>query len=241
MILRNTSTTSKAPASSFLRQRVEASTPMKGNACAYCGAVGARLEREHVFPKCLYPPSSRARSNVQLLTVPACAKCNSSWTDDEAHFRDMLTISGEPNAVVLENWETVLRSFSKVDGQHRRRELAEHMRPVSIDGQLRHRVFPGKDDKVRRILRKIVRGLCYHHKLLTPVSDRRISADVQKYAIPAAFRDSMIAQHRERDVAEYSYERIGSHGIHSVFVLTFFENRSFFALVSESEQGFEGV
>ena len=39
--------------------------------CAYCGAQGVKLEREHAIPSCLYP-KSRGASRVQRITVLSC-------------------------------------------------------------------------------------------------------------------------------------------------------------------------
>lgn len=77
--------------------------------------LDANLEREHVIPKNLYP-SSKANSKVQRLTVYACHQCNNGWADDEAHFRNMLIIAGEPNDSVREIWATTMRrSFDEID------------------------------------------------------------------------------------------------------------------------------
>jgi hypothetical protein len=57
---------------------------------------------------------------VQRITVPACRDCNHGWSDDEAHFRSVLTIAGEPNEVARELWNgKIKRSFQKVDGRRR--------------------------------------------------------------------------------------------------------------------------
>ena len=101
--------------------------------CAYCGKEGA-TDREHVIPKCLYPPS-RSTSRVQRLTVPACRHCNNSWSSDEAHFRNVLMIAGEPNEAVREIWEgRVRRSFAQIDGRTRLTELVQQMVPVKVNG-----------------------------------------------------------------------------------------------------------
>jgi hypothetical protein len=93
--------------------------------CAYCGKAATRLEREHVVPRCLYPASKRT-SKVQLLTVSACTSCNRSWSDDEAHFRNVLLIAGEPSVAVRELWDIkAWPSFGKSDGERRLRDLAE--------------------------------------------------------------------------------------------------------------------
>src|SRR3972149_3204933 len=105
-------------------------------------------------------PKSRGASRVQRITVPSCGTCNRGWADDEAHFRNVLLIAGEPNPPVFELWETtVRRSFSELDGHRRRRDLIDQMVPTQIAGQDRWMIYPARDERVVRVLKKIIRGL----------------------------------------------------------------------------------
>ena len=207
---------------------------MRKKLCAYCGKTLHRGDKdnEHVFLGGLYP-QSKDRSKVQRLTIPACRDCNSSWADDEAHFRNILMLAGEPNAVRRELWETTtLRSFDKVDGIRRMNDLIAKMKPVKVDDKERHKVFPGKDERVLRVVRKIIRGLCSHHSVASPVSDARVSADVLKYVVPQGLLDEMICHHREKDIVEYRYQVLNEDGINSVWLITFFERVTFIGFVS---------
>ena len=65
---------------------------MSKGRCVYCGDPADTMD--HVFPSCLYPCSKRD-TNLQLLTVPACSKCNEEWSKDEGHFRDVLLSTSE--------------------------------------------------------------------------------------------------------------------------------------------------
>ncbi len=204
------------------------------NTCAYCGKPVPKSDRDHVIPKCLYP-SSKSKSKVQRLTVPACRMCNGSWADDEAHFRNVLVIAGKANPPVRELWNTTTnRGFQKVDGKRRLSDLLAQMKQVGS----RHIVYPGHDPKVMRIVCKIIRGLCYHHGIPTPIEEIRVWADVLKYVVPAAFLAKMTYAHREKDIFEYRYQVLEEMGIHSAWLLTFFERRTFIGLVSMSEHGF---
>lgn len=90
--------------------------------CAYCGTVDAP-EREHVIPSCLYPPSRGTTSNVPRLAVPACGECNRGWSDDEAHFRNVLLLAGEPNDAVSELWAgKIRRSLARPDARRRAKD-----------------------------------------------------------------------------------------------------------------------
>jgi len=204
---------------------------MKEIQCAYCGKLVTQIDKEHVFPRCLYPPS-KTDSKIQRLTVPSCRKCNKGWADDEAHFRNVLALAGKPNAARRELWDTtILRSFKKVDGLRRRKDLLKKMKPVNTNDGRRYKIYPGKDERVLRVVRKIIRGLCYYHNVMFPVSDERIWVDILKYVVPQEFLDQMKNHHRERDIAEYRYQVLNENEIHSVWLITFFERVTFIGAV----------
>lgn len=207
---------------------------MKGHPCAYCGAPVLTRERDHVVPASLYP-DSKAGSKVQRLTVPVCRACNKSWADDEAHFRNVILVAGEPNPSVHELWQTkTRRSFDEVDGRRRVLDIGTQMKPVEMVEGTRYKVYPARDDRVMRIIRKIVRGLCHHHGV-SPVQDRQVWADVLKYVIQPEFLDEMAHHHLEKDVFEYRYAVLKEHEIHSAWLLTFYERCTFIALVAPEE------
>jgi hypothetical protein len=212
---------------------------MNKRTCAYCGEPALKQDKEHVFPRCLYPPS-KAQSKVQRLTVPACKSCNNGWSDDEAHFRNILTLAGDPNSSRLELFNTnVMRSFDEVDGIRRMDDLIARMKPVIMDdGSSRHMVYPGEDQRVLRVVKKVVRGLCYYHNVVWPISDNRVWVDVIKYVIPKSLFDQMNYHHREQDIAEYRYQVLNDHEINSAWLITFFQRITFVGLVSILEKGF---
>ena len=201
--------------------------------CSYCGQVVDRTEREHVFPSNLYP-RSKAKSAVQRLTIAACRECNDSWSDDEAHFRNVLVISGDnPNAPRRELWDgPIRRSFDEPDAAKRIDDLLALMKPVDISGIKRHMIDPAKDDRVLSVVRKIIRGLAHYHNLLQFALDDRVWADVQRYEIPEQLVFPMTYHHREPDVAEYWYGLYDSPTLHSAWLLRFFEAPTFVGMIS---------
>jgi hypothetical protein len=206
---------------------------MKQNLCAYCGQHSDALDMEHVFPRCLYPKSKHG-SKVQRLTVPACKPCNKSFQDDEVHFRNVLLVSGQPNASVYETWETAVRSFKKCDGPTRAADVGEQVVAMQTEHGPRHMIYPGKDQRVMRIIRKIVRGLCFHHQMRAPVPDEHIWADVQRFRVPPAFLAKMTVEHREADIVQYRYAHLDDGEIGSLWLVTFFERTPFIAIVLKS-------
>jgi hypothetical protein len=200
--------------------------------CAYCGSSVSSKEKEHVVPRCLYP-ASKSKSKVQRLTIPACSSCNRGWSSDEAHFRNMLLIAGQPNDSVYELWRTTVhRSFHEVDGRSRATDLFLQMVPAEIGGRARHKVYPGKDERVVRVVRKVIRGLCHHHGLATAVPDHAVFADVLVYEVPEALVNDLPLHHRELDIFNYRYSCIDDGQLHSGWLLTFFESRVFVGCVA---------
>ncbi len=202
--------------------------------CAYCGERDA-TDKEHVFPKCLYP-ISKVRSRVQRLTIPSCNVCNNGWADDEAHFRNILSLAGEPNDSRRELWETtVRRSFKQVDGPRRIRDIDNSWELVEIDGKRKHMVYPGKDARVVRVVKKIVRGLSHYHEIQSAVPESRVRVDVMKYRMPEDLLTQMDYAHREPDIAEYRYSVVNEVGIQSAWLLTFFEKITFIGIIASSD------
>lgn len=210
-------------------------------ACAYCGAKAEKLEREHAIPRCLYP-KSKANSRVQRITVPSCGRCNRGWSDDEAHFRNVLLVAGAPNAAVQELWETTARrSFTQRDGKRRLLDLADQMIPAQVDGQDRWMIYPARDERVMRVLKKVIRGLSHFHGVESAVAEDRVWADVLKYQIPDELMAEVQFHHRERDVCEYWYEAYNEGEPSSVWFLRFFDRRVFVAAVTRAEEPATGL
>jgi len=147
----------------------------------------------------------------------------------------MLLISGDATPVVRELWEgKTLRSFGYVDGRKRKRDLIAQMAPVQTPQGDRHMVYPGRDERVVRIVRKIVRGLCHHHQLRSPVSDDQVWADAQRFQVPAEFLAEMTSAHVEEDVLQYRYGVLEDPDLHSCWLLRFFQRTPFFCIVFRS-------
>ncbi len=208
-------------------------TATRRRLCSYCGSNVA-TDSEHVFPKSLYP-ESRQGSRIQRLTVPACNGCNNGWADDEAHFRNVLALAGEPNPSRQELWETkIVRAFrDQLDGHRRISDLLRIVKPASVDGEDRHMVYPAEDPRVLRVVKKIVRGLSHHHRIESALSESRVWVDIMKYRVPEEFLPEFEYAHREQDIVEYRFTVPGSHGIASAWLVTFFQRVTFVAIVWE--------
>lgn len=204
--------------------------------CSYCGREG-QISKDHVFPKCLYPKSRRDASQ-ELLTIPACVDCNNGWSNDEAHFRNVIVVSGDPNPSVNEIWKNkVKESFGKRDGIRRLRELRQLMNPIQLEGKERFIIYPGRDERVLRVTRKIVRGLSHFHEVGTAIPDARVWADVMTYEVPDYLEHELTPAERVPEVASYRYAEINDHGIESAWLITLYERTTFIGLVSSEQNG----
>lgn len=210
---------------------------VRKQSCAYCGGPSGST-KDHVIPRSLYPPSKK-KSQVQRITVPACGYCNNGSGDDEAHFRNVLIMCGESNAVVRELWSgPINRSFDQCDGYRRVRDVAAQMVPVETPQGPGHMIYPARDPRVMRVVRKIIRGLCHRHGLLSPVADDQVWADVYRFAIPEDILKTMTFDHAEKDIVQYGFGLCDEEPeMHSCWLVSFFEKASFFGVVYRSVEG----
>ena len=176
-------------------------------------------------------------TKIQLLTVLACSNCNNGWSDDEAHFRNVITMAGDPpNAPRQELWETKISpSFGKNDGQKRINDITAKMEPINMSGIVRYMIYPAEDERVIRIIRKIIRGLCHYHNIASPVSDKYVWADILRYTVPPGLIQKMNYYHREQDIVEYRYEISNERDMNSAWLITFFQKVTFMGVVFTSE------
>jgi len=190
-------------------------------------------------PKSLYP-DSRKTSHLQLITVPECATCNRGWSDDEAHFRTVLLLAGEPNDSVKELWTTkVAPSFSHTDGRRRVLDIRERLVPVEVENMARHMIYPGHDERVIRIVKKIVGGLSHFHGIESRVETSRIFADVLRYPVPEDLWNEGSFHERESDIFCYwfkKYEDADEKELSSLWILTFYDRRTFFAVADKADR-----
>lgn len=201
--------------------------------CSYCGSKNARTS-DHVVPKALYPTDAPAKGKRQVkrITVPACEACNAGWTADEPHFRNVLHISGETTPAVRELWDTkTLRSFYEIDGYKQARDLN---RQITMSAAGDHLIYPAKNARVMRIVRKIVRGLCRYHHLRWPVRDEEVWADILKFDVPPEFLEKMTACHADSSIFQYRFAVLDDPEIDSCWEIRFYRRTTFFCVVNRS-------
>lgn len=205
------------------------------NICGLCGEL-KMTTREHVVPRCLYPKSKHS-SKFQRITIAACVSCNNGSADDDAHFRNVVSVAGEANEVVNELWYgPIARSFKEVDGWRRALDIVNIMQPAPDVGPEHYRIFPAQDERVLRIVRKIIRGLSCYHDLEYPILDNQIFADVSRFEFPLEFINEMQCHSADPDILEYRFfDLVNENRMKSAWLFRFFKRTSFIGIVFESE------
>lgn len=133
--------------------------------CIYCGQDAAT--RDHVPPKCLFP-----KPRTEMITVPACLKCNKSYEKDDVLFAVAAcseAYNDHPQAARA--WETSLRPLI-LNSPGFRTMLASSILPgkVRTPGGLYlpdRRAMRFSKSRVNRVIERIVRGLLWEHYKLT--------------------------------------------------------------------------
>lgn len=107
------------------------------------------------------------------------------------------------------------------------------------DGKQRDIIYPAKDPEFNLILRRIVRGLAYEHKLAEYVSDKQVFCDFMPYRIPPSFEAEMTWEAIAPDFIEYGYHLFEDETLHSFWVISFYGHIKFFGRVAKI--GHEGA
>lgn len=205
--------------------------------CTYCDkALGDAATRDHVIPKNLIPLSRRQTWKPVL--VPACRSCNEKWADDEEHFRNVVNAAGDLNLPAEELFrDKIKRSFDRPSGMKKISDILKISESVEVDGQPRLKIYPARDPRVRNVVRKFVLGLSSFHGIENALSPNRIYVDVLRFVVPSNYLARLQHEEPEPEVIEYWYGVEPEPGVHSLWILRFYDRIAFIALVSESRDG----
>jgi hypothetical protein len=131
-------------------------------ACVYCSQRLAVLTSDHIPPKCLFAkprPSS-------LITVPACAYCNSSFKLDDEYFR--LMVCGR--AAYYDREATRLWKDRVIPhtGVGLRKSLLQGIKKLPFYSEAgiylgTKSAFGFDCNRIQNVLRRIAAGLLWHH------------------------------------------------------------------------------
>ena len=133
--------------------------------CVYCGRHGT-LTRDHVPPRNLFGSTSE----VQLVTIPCCTKCNGQASKDDEYFRRSLILRHDipDNPITRELLEAVYRSWRNPRQRGFTRSFLRGVeeKEVYTEGGIylgQVGTYNVEHHRLDRVVCRIIRGLFYHH------------------------------------------------------------------------------
>lgn len=133
--------------------------------CAYCGG-SENLTRDHIPPKALFP----APRPHDLLTVPACSRCNSSFEKDDEYFRVYCSTvhTGASDPAGRRAFDVVLRSLARPEAKGLAKEITRAFRLVEMRTEAglilgKRPVVRIDSGRVQRVADRIMQALYVHH------------------------------------------------------------------------------
>ena len=142
--------------------KVDDRNPREVTHCAFCGKSPAKT-RDHIPPRGIFP-----RPRPDLITVPACLRCNRDISKIEEAFRVYLSLRiGVNNETTSNLWNNEAMRTLRHNPSLRKR-IVRAMRPISVRSPagiiLAEKIGglwpPESHDPV---IEKIIRGLYFHH------------------------------------------------------------------------------
>lgn len=138
--------------------------------CAYCGEY-KETECEHVVARSFAPEELQDR--CKWVCVRGCSDCNRGYSADEADFRGFATLIDAPNETLVKDalfHGAVSRNWQRPEGKNALVRMLEMIRKRDGSGlSSRDELLTVKNlgivpnAGVIRVVRKIVRGLYFHH------------------------------------------------------------------------------
>jgi hypothetical protein len=134
--------------------------------CIYCGST-ENLTDEHIPPRNIFP---KPRPNkLNLITVPACKKCNTEYSKDDEYFRLKLCMSEnvKDNSDARKNRDIIFRSLNRPEAKGFRNSFIGDISKLQVrtPGRIylkRKYVFDVDLKRIFSVVEKTVRGLYFH-------------------------------------------------------------------------------
>lgn len=157
--------------------------------CAFCGETATT--RDHIPPKSIYP----APRPTDLITVPACVRCNEGSKLDDEYFRWLIATAATPSESAFAIIEKrIIPNFTK------RPALLHDVMSKSTCVDLfsqggiyldKSHAFNFDRHRIQNVIEKIVRGLYYHTQQSTLPKAASVSPFILNPAIPPDYSNSL--------------------------------------------------
>ncbi len=145
--------------------------------CFNCGIRDATT-LDHVISKTLIP---EPRPN-NLVTVPACEKCNGGFSKDEEYLRDRLSACvGGHDFDAPATWDKAWRSMQRPMAKGKKlglfKDIFQLPAPVETKAGPSDMGVLMNKQRVNRVVEKMVRGFFFHH-FKKPLGDVQFDIDI---------------------------------------------------------------
>ena len=214
-------------------------------ACTYCGSR-ENLTDDHVPPKGVFPKPRPS----DLITVPACEKCNKDISKDEEYFRLKLCLSEQVgnNPDARKNREVILRSLKRPEATGFKQSFLSEIRSMRLRTPAgihlgRRLAFEVDLHRIFRVVEKSVRGLFFHETgySLHPSYEVDVHSNETLKEYPAELLEEWtqtilipLGQQPPKVIGNgvfaYRYHVTEEDPFFSVWSLTFYEQVSFLCL-----------
>jgi len=133
--------------------------------CIFCNKPANT--KEHIPPKQLF----KGKPKRNLITVPSCKKCNESFQKDEDFFRQFwvsMLMDKSPKAKEMVNSEitrSIKRKPALAHQMFNQMKLVNVQTPggIYLGKKTAYRLSDSDIKRTDRIIKKIIKGLFYHH------------------------------------------------------------------------------
>lgn len=213
-------------------------SPKSVGECAFCG-LEKPITRDHIPPRNLFP---KPRSS-QLITVPCCEDCRIGWSDDDEYFRLHAISSRSARCAsaqkIVHKIEASIGKPAKA-GYRRMIQSSICEVPVYSKGGIylgQSSALRVDDKRVRRVMRRIIKGLFYHERGTCLPSTH----EVKGYVCEAEFPDPLLKlletinyagfypiRKIQDDVFEYTFQSLEEDVNSTIWIGWFYENIKFF-------------
>jgi hypothetical protein len=215
-------------------------TPKAVGECAFCGHV-KQITHDHIPPRNLFPKPRSAN----LITVPCCEECRTGWSDDDEYFR-LHAISAR--CAASQSAQEIVKKIEDSLEKPRKRGYRKMIRdglcevPIYSKGgiYLGHSSALKVDDKrIRRVMRRIIRGLYYHEHGASLPSTHEVKGYVCESDFPVPLLNLLESINYEGfcpirsiqdDVFKYTFHPSEEDKNSTLWIGWFYENIGFFGV-----------
>lgn len=197
--------------------------------CIFRGST-EKITADHIPPKCLFPDPKP----TNLITVPSCEKCNSSYKKDDEYFRICVLVQPDINPTGWKIWNEKVIGRTLKRSPSLRRDLLNNLIPVELRsssgvylGEAEVLKFPKR--RINRVVKRIVKGLYCHHygKSLLPGINFLVVKDPNLSGIVDIIQNHTNLSSVQAETFQYRYSVAVEDPDQSVWLLRFYGATTF--------------